>query len=608
MSVFLRKQKLNKGVYLSFVESFYNPKTKNSTQKVIKKLGYVEDLSKTYNDPVAYFQEEAKKLSVDSSKKYEDGKKERIPREDNFKNIGYFLPRYVYKKFDFQNVFTAIGYDKKIKYDLESVFRFLVFSQIVNPSSKQSEFKRKDQYFENFKFSDDQMYSAVKLIGENEDTIKEFIALKMQKLLKIDTSTTYFDGTNIYFEIDKENEELKRGPEKNNRHDPIIGMGLLMDKNGFPINYSLFPGNQSEQPELHKNVQDLKKKNGIKGRTIITADKGLNSGNNMYQAVQNGDGYVLGQKVRGSSQDNIKWILQDDDNDPYKKMYDENKVLTYKIKDEIDVYDINITNKLNNQKTKVKLKQKRIVFWSKDFADKAKYERSKLIEKAKQIISNPASYLKATVGDAASYIKEIKYDNNGEIIANSDLRLDVEAIKKAEELDGYYLIVTSETELSNDEIIKIYRGLWEIEETFSIVKGVLKVRPVFAKSLLGIHAHILVCFTSLTLLRILQKRTLLKALSKEQIKEIEKANKRKKVHKIRYQKIVEYPIKQICTFIRDYNVLCVNDELYYTTKYNDLIPFLEERFSIHLDRKILTENDVKNIFNSIPQHTTKIVN
>lgn len=491
MSVFLRKQNLNKGVYLSFVESFYNPKTKNSTQKVIKKLGYVEELSKTYTDPVAYFQEEAKRLSEDSSKKYEDSKKERIPREDNFKNIGYFLPKYVYTKFGFQNVFTAISYNKKIKFNLEEIFKFLVFSQIVNPSSKQAEFKIKDQFFEDFNFSDDQMYSAVKIIGENEDTIKEFISLKMQKLLKLDTSTTYFDGTNIYFEIDRENEELKRGPEKNNRHDPILGMSLLMDKNGFPINYSLFPGNQSEQAELHKNVQDLKAKNGIKGRTIITADKGLNSGDNMYKAIQNGDGYVLGQKVRGGSKDNIKWILQDNENDPYEKRY-ENGVLTYKIKSETDDYDVNITNELNGQKTKIKLHQKRIVFWSKDYADKAKHERSKLIEKAKQIIANPASYLKATVGDAASYIKEIKYDKNGEIIVNSDLCLDDEMIKKAEELDGYYLIVTSETELSNEKIIDIYRGLWEIEKTFSIVKGVLKLRPVFAKTLLGVHTHMLV--------------------------------------------------------------------------------------------------------------------
>lgn len=608
MSVFLRKQNLKKGVYLSFVESFYNPKAKNSSQKVIKKLGYIDELSKAYKDPINYFQEEAKRLSKESSKKYEDSKKERIPRENNFKNVGYFLPRYVYNKFDFRDVFVALDYDKKFKFDLESVFKFLVFSQIVDPSSKQTEFKNKGQFFENFNFSDDQMYSAIKYIGEKEETIKEYISLKMKKIIKTDTSNTYFDGTNIYFEIDKENDELKRGPEKNNRHDPIIGLGLLMDKNGYPINYSLFPGNQSEQPELHKNVRDLKAKNGITGRTIITADKGLNSGDNMYEAIQNGDGYVMGQKVRGGSKDNIKWILQDDENDPYEKRYDKNNVLIYKIKSEIDDYDVKITSKLNNQKTKVKLKQKRVVFWSKDYADKAKYERSKIIEKAKQIIANPSNFLKSTVGDASNYIKEIKYDNDGEIIRTTNLCLDTDAIKKAEELDGYYLIVTSETKLSNDEIISIYRGLWEIEETFSIIKGVLKVRPIFAKSLLGIHTHILVCFTSLVILRILQKSTLLKVLTQKQIEAIETANKRKKVHKIRYRKIVEYPVTQICNFIRNYNVLCVNNDLFYTTKYNDLIPFLEERFSIHLDRKILTADDIKNIFNSIPQHTTKIVN
>lgn len=608
MSVFLRKQNLNKGVYLSFVEAFYNPKTKNSTQKVIKKLGYLDDLSKIYSDPIAYFTEEAKKLSAQSSQKYEISKIEKIPRENIFKNVGYFLPRSIYKMFDFKDVFNAISYDKRFKFDLESVFRFCVFSQIVNPSSKQSEFKNKDQFFDNFNFSDDQLYDAIKYIGSNEETIKEYITLKTQDLVNLDTSKTYFDCTNIYFEIDKENDELKRGPEKNNRHDPIIGMGLLMDSNGYPLNYSLFPGNQSEQPELHKNVQSLKTKTGIKGKTIITADKGLNSGDNMYKAIENGDGYVFGQKVRGSSLENIDWILQDDQYSPYEKYYDKNNTLTYKIKSEVGDYEVNITSKLNGQKSKIRLHQKRVVFWSKDYSDKAKYERSKIIEKAKQIIVNPSAYLKATVGDAASYIKEIKYDNNGVIIQNSNLSLDEDAIKKAEQLDGYYLIVSSETNLSNNEIVDIYRGLWEIEETFSIVKGVLKVRPVFAKTLLGIHAHMLICFTSLLILRILQKQTLLKVLSDEQVAAIEKANKRKKEHKIRYKKIVEYPITQICSFIRNFNTLVVNDNFYYPTKYNDLIPFIEERFSIVLDKKILTQKDIKNIFNAVPQHTTKIIN
>lgn len=354
-------------------------------------------------------------------------------------------------------------------------------------------------------------------------------------------------------------------------------------------------------------MQELKNKTGIKDRTIITADKGLNSSDNMYKSIQNNDGYVMGQKVRGSSKDNIEWVLQDNKDNPYEKHYDENNVLTFKVKHKIGDYDVNITSKLNGKKTKITLHQKRVVFWSKDYADKAKYERSKIIEKAKQIISNPSSYLKSTVVEAANYIKEIKYDNNGVIIQNSNYYLDNETIEEAEKLDGYYLIVTSETELSNDEIINIYRGLWEIEETFSIVKGVLKLRPVFAKSLLGIHANFLICFTSLLILRILQKQTLLKALSKDQIKAIEKANKRKSVHKIHYKKIVEYPIKQICSFIRDYNALIINENLFYHTKFNDLIPFIEERFSITLDKRILTQQDIKKNFSATPKHTTKIL-
>ena len=607
MSVFLRKQNLKKGVYLSFIEAFYDPKTKNTIQKTIEKIGYVEELKKTYNDPIKYFSDKAKELSIVSSKKYEESKEERIPRKKVLKNVGYFLPRYVYQKFNFSNVFQAITYDRRYKFDLESVFRFCVLSQIVNPSSKQAEFKNKDQFFDNFDFSDDQLYDAIKCIGENEDTIKEYIQLQTKEIVKLDNSKTYFDGTNIYFEIDRENDELKRGPEKNNRHDPIIGMGLLMDGNGYPINYTLFPGNSSEQPELHKNLQDLKKKEGIKGRTIITADKGLNSGDNMYKAVKNGDGYVMGQKVRGGSKDTLNWVLQDDENSPYEKKYDENGILTFKSKSETGEYLIDITSPLNGQKVKVTLKQKRVVFWSKDYADKAEYERNKLIEKAKAVINNPKAYLKNTVGDAATYIKEIRYDKDGEIIVDADFILDTEAIEKAKLYDGYYLIVSSEENLEDEEIIKIYRGLCEIEETFSIVKGVLKVRPVFAKTLLGIHAHILICFTSLLILRILQKSILLKKLSKEQIESIEKANKRKKKHKIRYTKIVEYPIKQICSFIRDYNVVVI-DGKYYTTEYNDLIPFIEERFQVTLDRKILTEQNIKNIFNAVPQHTTKILN
>ena len=593
MSVFLRKQNLKKGIYLSFVESTYSSEKQNVSQKVIKKIGYVDDLKKTYVDPIKHFEEEAKLLSIESQNKYKESKEEKIPREQTIKNIGYFPVARLYNSLNFKDEFKFLTTKNKFQFDIESLFRFLIYSQIIIPGSKKYEFENKNLFFDDFNFSDDQMYDGINFIGKNRKYILEHLSYQLNKIYNPITSRTYFDCTNIYFEIDKENDFQKRGPEKNNRHDPIIGLGLLMDSNGIPLSYTTFAGNESEQPELHKNVQQMKHNLNIKGRTIIVADKGLNSGNNMYTAINNGDGYIVGQKVRGSNEETIKWILNDEGYSIEKNDKDE---ITYKIKSEISENEVNITSKLNGQKAKIILTQKRVVFYSKDYADKAKYEREKLISKAHSLINNPSQYRKQSIGDAATYIKEINYDKNGEII-NKNLSIDKERIEYESSLDGYYMIVTSETKLNDKEIIKLYRGLWEIEETFSIVKGVLKVRPVFLKNRDSIEAHLLICFTALTILRLIQKVYLKDELTNEQIKAIEEANKRKRKHKIRIEKAGELPMNRIVNFMRSFNAQKINDS-YYIGYYNPDIKLFESKYNLILDKHRQSENDIKKIFNN----------
>lgn len=601
MSVFLRKQNLKRGIYLSFVESTYDPISKNSKQITIKKIGYVDELKKDYVDPISYFTDEAKKLSEESSKKYLENKEAKAPRESSLKNIGYFLPLSIYKKFAMTSEFKFLTIDRKFDFDVEDVYRFLLLSQINNPRSKIQSYCGKDIFLDKYDFSDDQMYDAIKLIGQNKNYILEHIRYELKSFYKLNTSFSFFDGTNIYFEIDKENEMLKRGPEKNNRHDPILGLGLLMDGNGVPTNYTTFPGNQSEQGEMHKNIQRLKKADDIKGRTIIIADKGLNSGNNMYQAIKNGDGYVMGQKVRGGNKDLLAWILDESD---YQIKTNENDEIIYKIKSEVGDYKVNITSPLNGAKAEIILKQKRVLFYSKDYADKAKHEREKLIAKAYDLISNPSNYKKKTIGDAATYIKEIHFTKDGEIAENQKLEINIKSIEEEAKLDGYYLIVTSETNCSNDDIIKMYRGLWEIEETFSIIKGVLKVRPVFAKSIEAIEAHILICFHAVLILRLLQKVYLKDELTREQLLAIEQANRRKKKHKIRLEKVGEIPMKQLVSFIREYQAMKI-DGKYFVCKYHELMPVVEKMTSLKLDKHRLSESDLKKFFSIDLQHTTK---
>ncbi len=172
-----------------------------------------------------------------------------------------------------------------------------------------------------------------------------------------------------------------------------------------------------------------------------------------------------------------------------------------------------------------------------------------------------------------------------------------------ETLEGYYMIVTSEIDLSDQKIIQIYRGLWEIEETFSIMKGVLKVRPVFAKTKNGIESHLLVCFTSLLFLRLLQKNYLKEdGYTPEQIKQIELANKKKRKHKIEIKRPGEISVRRIVNFMREYEAFIINGS-YFIGKYNPDIHLFEKKYHLNLDRHRLSINDINNIFDNCIYNT-----
>lgn len=599
MSIIVRKQKLKRGTHLSFVESKYDKKIKNTRQRTLKNIGYLEDLLDKYPDPYEHFQQEARRMNEENERKRKEENQERIPRDGCEKNIGSFLIQSIYKKFNMKGECDFLTQRLKVKYELEQIYGFLLKSQIVMPGSKKKEFENRNVFIDEYTFSDDQMYDAINLIGKNTDYILQHIQYELRKFYNPDLSHTLFDGTNVYFEVDKTNELVKRGPEKNNRHDPIVGFGLLTDARCIPLSYTLFPGNQNEQSELHKNVQLLKSKNDITGRTIIVADKGLNSGDNMYIATKNGDGYVFSQKVRNSSKENIAWAL---DENGYRVIKNEEGTVTFKIKSEVSTYPVTITSPLNNQKATINLKQKRVMFYSLDYDLRSKEKRRHRIEKAKQLITEPSAYRKNNIGDAASYIKEIHFTKDGEIASNSILEIDEEAIKKEEALDGYYMIVTSETKLEDEKIIEIYRSLWEIEQSFSIFKGILKVRPVFAKTIDGIKAHFIICFHALLILRLLQKVYLIKKLSDEQIQAIDEANKRKKKYKINIPKYEEKPMGQIVDFIRQFTASYEEGEYYKFNKYIPIMSYIEEIIGFKLDVHRQDDKRVKKIFSLDLQH------
>lgn len=591
MALFLKKAKFKNGkTYLSIVDGYW--KDGKVKQKVYQKLGYLEDLEKQIDDPVAYYKnyvEDLKKEFMTQVTTIFDLKKENTFDDDTF-NIGYAYLKKLFQDLDIQSVLKSKQYSTNIEYSLTKACELLTYSRIINPGSIKYVFEHKQEFFEPFDLSLDDLYRSLNLLLECKEDIFKTIWNNTKDKYNRDASTSFYDCTNYYFEIEYDdpdtiNEEgeivkkglRKRGPEKNHRPDPIVEMGLLLDKQGIPISYNLFPGNTSEKETLVPEIHNIKRRHNV-GKVIVVADRGLNCSNNMYMLSgldldkENRDGYVYGQSIRGADQEFKNWVLKEDyivekikDND--KEIVFKHKSRIYPRKMYVEREDKSLTKKGNVKRQVITVDQKQMVYYSQKYADKQKRDRQMVLEKAKDLIKNPGAYTRATSYGAAGYINNIKFDTKtGEIVDGSNLSLNEEKIKEEEQFDGYYSIVTSEENLSDIEIRNIYKGLSKIEETFKITKSEFDARPINVRLEEHIDAHFLICFISLVLIRLLE-------------------------HDIDNK----YTIKNILEKLKKFQVTHETGNLYKFIGYKPEIKYLNETYGIQMNQKYDTRENIKKI-------------
>ena len=508
--MFLRKSISNGKIYLSFVQG-YRDENGKVKQKTVEKLGYLDNLKKDYTDPIVHFKEIAKQKSSKEITELviKNINTKVIDKNTIQKNLGYSILKKIYNELDISAFLNSKQKNLKINYKLDDVFSLLVFSRILYPTSKKETYKNKNIYFDKFNFSEDDMYRALTYLKDYKEEIELLLWNNTKEKYKRDNSKTFYDCTNYYFEIEYNDEDeyelnddnsikldnegnkiikkkgyRKRGPEKNKRPDPIIEMGLLMDSTGIPIAYNLFSGNESEKLSLSPEIKRLKNKFKFE-RTIVVADRGLNCSDNIIDIAgtslemsKKKNGYVYGQSVRGADAEFKEWVLKKEEytTDIIKDEI-ENKEIKFTHKSRIypkKIYitrdDKGLTKNGNKRKQWIEVDQKQMVYFSQKYADKQKHDRNMMIEKAKDLISNPHKYNKATSYGAANYVKNLKFlKSTGEIADTTNLIFDEGKIKEEEKYDGYYSIVTSEEHLSDIEIRNIYRGLARIESVKNFV-------------------------------------------------------------------------------------------------------------------------------------------
>ena len=571
MAYFLKKTINKKGTYLQIYSSFYDPERGHTAHKAYKPVGYVHELqAKGIDDPIAFYKEEVIKLNQEL-KAAKDAKKARQISDDSpEKLIGYFPMKNINDKLSVKKYIDLMQTATDFRFNVFDMISALVYARLVQPCSKAKTFDEViPKLFDSYGFSLNQLYDGLEYIGCEYEKIIEIYNHQIQQLYKFDTSHTYFDCTNFYFEIDKEDDFRRKGPSKENRKEPIVGLGLLLDANQIPIGMKLFPGNQSEKPVIRNIIQDLKKRNSVSGRTIQIADKGLNCAENIFHALKNGDGYIFSKSVKQLPEVEKTWLLLPND---YRDVKNASGEVIYRIKECVDEFEYKFRDSDTGIEKKFKITEKRIVTYNPKLAKKQIYEINKEVEKARLLKASQAK--KSEYGDSAKYVIFTTADKKGnETDGKIKVTMNEELIQKSLELAGYNMLVTSEIAMSDKDVYDAYHNLWRIEESFRIMKSQLDARPVYLQKENTIIGHFLICYLAVLLTRLLQFKILKNNYCSEDLFEF--------VHDFRVAKISDRKyinLSRGTTFIKEFAALCNLPLTSYFLNEGDIKKMLSHRF------------------------------
>ena len=505
-----KRKKPNGRVYLTIAES-YRENGKSKTRHV-EAIGYVDELiAPDCPDPVAWWKaeidrrnEEAREAASPVIVKLSPAR--RIDKRTESRiDLGAAIPSaYFHRDLGIWDFFerkrTARGFD----YDPCRILELLAWNRLSSPSSKKAAWEGRGRFPRKCDFSLDDAYRSLDYLDANSDALVRHMNASLEKARgKRDRTRLYYDVTNYYFEIENEDEGglRKRGVSKENRRSPIVQMGLLLDAQGIPLDFEVFPGNENDMVTMLPVMKKagLRRKDDPEAeRVIMVADKGLNTSANIAACTLDGNGFILSQSVRKATKGLKAWVLDDAD-------YAESESGRFRIKSRIS--DKRVRIKGDDGKThEVRVPIKEVAFWSKDYFDRSRHERAKVIEKSRAAVARGDA-------DAAVLRSSVRYARDVPAVAETgeaavhNWVLDEERIAADEAMDGYYCIVTSEQEMDDREVIEAYRGLWRIEESFRVLKGDMEARPVYVSTEAHIRAHFLICYVALLIMRLMQLDT-----------------------------------------------------------------------------------------------------
>ena len=544
------------------------------TTKVYENIGNFEKLKQRAGDedPLVWLKNYVQELN----KKEKENKMPVIIKKDPSKvidknvqssfNVGYLFLQDIYYKLKLDKICNKITEQHQFKFDLNDILSKLIYSRILFPASKLKTLELSKRFLEQPNFEYQHIERALPVICENMDFIQSELYKNSNEYMKRNNKILYYDCTNYYFEIEEEAGLKQYGKSKENRPNPIVQMGLFMDGNGIPLAFDITPGNTNEQTTLQPLEEKIIKDFEF-SEFVVCTDAGLASKANRKFNNKNNRKFVTTQSIK-----KLKSHLKNEALDLTKgwklpgssKTYNISKLRT----DEklIEKYRDKIFYKERWIKED-NLEQRLIVTYSVKYQEYQKNIRNNQISRAQKIIeNNPNKLKKPKQNDPKRFIKTLNVTKDGELAEKNIYMINQSIIDEEAKYDGLYAVCTNLEDCVED-IIRVNKRRWEIEESFRIMKTDFKSRPVYHSKDEMIKAHFVTCFLSLIIYRYVEKKL-----------------------------DEKYTAPEIIETLRDMNMKLENETSYIPNYVRtDLTDALHDKFGFRTDFEVISEKNIKKI-------------
>lgn len=422
-----------------------------------------------------------------------------------------------------------------IEFDAEALLWQTVVNRIVSPSSHLKHYRSQTNWLGNSLAETNlrSLYRMLSFAARIKKPILRGLNKALNQAMPRDLSVVFYDVTNTWFEtvwddehqwameVEKQlsalpsgatSEERRqlieklerartsslrmRGPSKECRKDPIVSIAMVVDRDGIPIDFRVYPGNSSEKTTMKCSIDELAKTYKLTN-AVVVADNGLNTNANLIRLVKENQGFLLAHSLSKAKQGSVDEWLKDTG-----WQWDKEKERKIKI----------IPSSLIDEDGVVQTNYRMVIGWSEKRYREDMFKIEMHEQGAREAIAHHAKLPLATFG-WKKYIETEK---------NKAQKINEKKLAKDKKLAGYYAYLFKDSrefdkewvklpaeekkELSGWEIIEQYKKQAQIEECFRIMKTNFNLRPMYVYTDEHIEAQVLICVLALILLRILSKK------------------------------------------------------------------------------------------------------